>query len=256
MRHAITRKPPPATRSDNPSTDVLFDTNPQAQGSSTPTSGFDYAVLAPAEAADLRERAARLRGLVTKSTADMIEIGGDLLAIKERLEHGQFVDWIERELGIGIRSAQGYIAIAKLAKGKSETVSLLPPSTARILAAKSTPPTIVEQIIVRAGAGDLVADVAVKTMIADNKAMWRQAKSAADAAKRKSKEGRAARERKAVVEENRRLADQARARAGCRAMAQSIIDRFSCEDVAFLANTLTWDILDEFKRLVAEVGAP
>jgi hypothetical protein len=228
---------------------------PHAQASPARTTGFDYAALAPADAIDLRERAARLRGLITKSTADMIVIGRDLIGIKDRLDHGQFEDWIEREIGICIRTAQGYMAVARLANGKSESVALLVPSTARMLAAKSSPPNIVEQVIARAGSGDFMPEASVKAMIANDKVMRRQAKSASDAAKRKSNEGRAARNRKAAAQEAARLATEEHARAN-RTKAQSIIDRFSSEDVGFLANTLTWDILDEFKRLVAEAGAP
>jgi hypothetical protein len=226
------------------------------QATQTQCTGFDYTALAPADAAELRGHAIRLRGLITKSTADMIKIGDDLRTIKGMLEHGQFVDWIERELGVGIRSAQLYMSVAKLAEGKSESVSLLPPSTARILAAKSAPPDIVKQVIESAGAGDLMTDVAVKSMIADDKAMRSQAKQEADRAKRKSKEGRAARARKAEAEEARRLAEQRRLHEERREKAQSIFDRFSFDDNAFLAATMTWDILDEYKLVVAEAGTP
>jgi hypothetical protein len=67
---------------------------------------FDYEHLAPDIAEGLRTEAARLRHLITKTTADMIEIGRDLISIKARLEHGQFADWVEREIGIGVRTAQ------------------------------------------------------------------------------------------------------------------------------------------------------
>src|SRR5882757_1784411 len=104
----------------------------------------------------------------------MIEIGGDLLTIKGRLEHGQFTKWIEREIGISIRTAQGFMAAAKLAEGKCETVALLPPSTVRILAAKSTPPGIVEEVIARVGSGNIVTDAAVKELLAADKITRRQ----------------------------------------------------------------------------------
>jgi Protein of unknown function (DUF3102) len=243
--------------SDNGKPDhcVVSDRDQHAQPAATATAGFDYAALPPADAEDLRDRAGRLRGLFKKLSANIIAIGRDLIEVKDRLAHGQFENWIERELGVGIRAAQYYMAVARFTDGKSETVALLPPSTLRILAAKSAPSKIVDQVIARAASGDIVADVAVKTMIANDKVMRRQAKSASDAAKRKSKEGRAARNRKAAAQEAARLATEEHARAN-RARAQSIIDRFSSEDVGFLANTLTWDILEEFKRLVVEAGAP
>lgn len=144
------------------------------------------------------------------------------------------------------------MSIANLAKGKSATVSLLPPSTARILAAKSAPLNIVEQIIERASAGDLVSDSTVKSMIADDKMARWQAKHEAQAAGRKSKKG--ANARKAAAEELRQNAEQRRVQQERRARAQSIYDRFSPKDNAFLANAMTWDILEEYKRLVSEFG--
>jgi hypothetical protein len=234
---------------------VALSNVPHAQAPAGAAAGFDYAALPLADAEDLRDRARRLRGLFKKHTGDIVVIGRDLIAVKDRLAHGQFENWIERELGVGIRAAQYYMSMAKFTEDKGEHVALLPPATLRMLAAKSAPPKIVEQVIARAASGDMMADVAVKTMIANDKEMRRQAKSASGAAKRKSKEGRAAGNRKAAAQEAARLAMEEHAREN-RARAQSIIDRFSSEDVGFLANTLTWEILGEFKRLVAEAGAP
>src|SRR6266404_6165137 len=172
---------------------VALSNVPPAQAPAVAAAGFDYAALPLADAEDLRDRAGRLRGLLKKHTADIVVIGRDLIAVKDRLAHGQFEIWIERELGVGIRAAQYYMSVARFTEGKGERVSLLPPASLRILAAKSAPQEIVEQIIARAASGEIVADVAIKTMIANDKVMRQQAKSASDAAKRKSKEGRAAR---------------------------------------------------------------
>ncbi len=211
-------------------------------------STFDYNCLAPADAASLREHANKLRGLIAKSTADMIQVGRDLLAIKDRIEHGQFTVWVEHEIRIGIRTAQMYMQMSRLAEGKNETISLLPPSTVRMLAAKSTSPEIVEQVIARAGSGDILPESAVKEMISDDRETKRNAKREAQAAARRSK-GKGARARAAAKREAW-LAQQESEKAEDQAKAQSIINRFSPEDVRFLANTLTWRVYDEFCRLV------
>lgn len=54
---------------------------PSTSGLATENISFDYAALAPTEAAELRSQAVRLRGLITRTTADMIEVGVGLLAI-------------------------------------------------------------------------------------------------------------------------------------------------------------------------------
>ena len=76
----------------------------------------------------------------------------------------------------------------------------------------------------------------------------RQAKRQAEDAARKSEKEKAAAER-AV-----RRAEKKQKQRNDQAQAQSIIDRLSIEDVRFLANTLTYEVLDEFWRLVGDVG--
>lgn len=222
----------------------------QAQASAATPTGFNYAALAAGDAEDLRQHADRLRGLISKSTAHLIEIGTDLIAIKARLKHGQFVSWVEREIGIGIRTAQSWMAVAKLADGKSETVSRLPPSTVRMLASKSAPPQIVEDIVARAASGDVLPDDTVAAMIRFERVeKKRQAFQDAEAAKRRSKRGKAAEVRMAEAVEKSR-AELEKRKADDRAAAKAIIDRFSPDDVQFLS-TIQWEVFQEFKRLVA-----
>jgi hypothetical protein len=217
-------------------------------------STFDYGCLAHTEAATLRQDALRLRGLVTKTTANMIEVGQDLVAIKDRLNHGQFTSWVEAEIGISIRTAQGYMRFAMLAEGKSETVALLPPSTARMLASKSTPPEIVQQVIAKAATGNIVPDRVVRDLISERQFELRRAAAAARQIERKARRPKSVREREERERQAYR-AERERERAETTARAQAIIDRFSPEDVRFIADTLTWETLDEFRRLVAEGGA-
>jgi hypothetical protein len=221
------------------------------------TVGFDYAALPPADAEDLRDRAGRIRGLFKKHNGDFVDIGRDLIAVKDRLAHGQFESWIERELGVGVRAAQYYMSVAKFTEGKDEHVALLPPATLRMLAAKSAPLEIVEQVITRVASGDIVPDVVVKEMIATERMVRRQAKQVAakaEAAKRRSKAGSAARARKVAAQEEAWRAEREREKAKNRAAAQSIADRFSPEDVQFLSEFLQWSIRDELNSLVAEAA--
>jgi hypothetical protein len=232
---------------------ILSERAPHAQASAAATAGFDYAALPPADAEDLHDRAGRLQGLFKKLSANIIVIGRDLIEVKDRLAHGQFENWIERELGVGIRAAQYYMGVAKFTEGKSETVALLPPSTLRILAAKSAPPEIVEQVIARAGSGDVVPDDAVREMIRTDRTVKRQAKQEAAQAKTEKRKSKAARAARAAEEEAWRAARE-REQAKIRATAQSIIGRFSQEDVGFLAD-LTFDVVLELRLLLAERSA-
>jgi hypothetical protein len=201
-------------------------------------SPFDYSFLAP--------QAAEVRGLESKSTLNMIKIGDVLQFAKgQLLEHGQFTDWIKFE-----RTAQRYIAIAKLALGKNDTVSRLPPATVRMLAKKSTPPEIVAEVISQADVGNILSESAVEAMLSDVRETKRHAKRKAEAAERREKAKRVKTKRAAEKEIWR--AEQEQRRLEVQAQAQSILDRFSPEDACFLADTLTYAVVDEFTRLVRE----
>jgi hypothetical protein len=68
---------------------------------------FDYAAL-PAELQErLRNQAFHIKAAMKSTVSAIIEIGRDLIAVQQHLEHGQFSDWVEAECGFSIRSGRG-----------------------------------------------------------------------------------------------------------------------------------------------------
>jgi hypothetical protein len=135
----------------------------------TPTA-FDYSVIDADLASNLRRQATRIRTRIGKATQDLIDIGRDLLAAKKHLiDHGNFVQWVEIEVGIARRTAQAYMAIAKLADDKGAAIALLPPTTVHRLASKSAPPEVVSKVLAKAESGDVLPDRMVSAMILEAK---------------------------------------------------------------------------------------
>jgi hypothetical protein len=131
---------------------------------------FDYSVIDADLASNLRRQATRIRTRIGKATQDLIDIGRDLLAAKKHLiDHGDFIRWIEAEVGIARRTAQAYMAIAKLADDKGAAVALLPPTTVHRLASKSAPPEVVSEVVAKAQSGDVLPDRTVSEMILEAK---------------------------------------------------------------------------------------
>jgi hypothetical protein len=131
---------------------------------------FDYSVIDADLASNLRRQATRIRTRIGKATQDLIDIGRDLLAAKKHLiDHGDFIKWVEAEVGIARRTAQAYMAIAKLADDKGAAVALLPPTTVHRLASKSAPPEVVSEVVAKAQSGDVLPDRTVSEMINDAK---------------------------------------------------------------------------------------
>jgi hypothetical protein len=127
---------------------------------------FDYSTFDADTASNLRAQASRIRKRIGKATQDLIDIGRDLLAAKRNLvDHGAFIKWVESEVGIVRRTAQAYMALAKLADDKGAAIALLPPTTAHRLAAKSAPPEIVSEVVAKALSGEVLPDRTVAEMI-------------------------------------------------------------------------------------------
>ena len=93
----------------------------------------------------LLEIAERIRRALHQN---VVEIGELLLQAKQQVAHGEFQTWAERELGIKSRTAQNYMNAAEFVRGKSETVSHLPPALLYRLAAPSAPPELVEEVAI------------------------------------------------------------------------------------------------------------
>jgi hypothetical protein len=137
---------------------------------------FDYSVFDSETASNLRAQANRIRKRIGKATQDLIDIGRDLLAAKKHLlDHGEFIKWVEFEVGIVRRTAQAYMAIAKLADEKGAAIALLPPTTAHRLAAKSTPSEVVSEVVAKAQSGAVVPDRRVSEMISEAKSQKKRA---------------------------------------------------------------------------------
>jgi len=131
---------------------------------------FDYSVVDADLASNLRRQANRIRTRISKATQDLIDIGRDLFAAKKHLiDHGDFIKWVEAEVGIARRTAQAYMAIAKLADDKGAAIALLPPTTVHRLASKSAPPEVVSEVVAKAQSGDVLPDRTVSEMILEAK---------------------------------------------------------------------------------------
>src|SRR5262249_46875962 len=61
--------------------------------------GFDYSPLDARVAEKARSTAERIRGRLRKTLEDLIEVGSDLLGVKEALPHGHFGRWLKAEFG-------------------------------------------------------------------------------------------------------------------------------------------------------------
>jgi gas vesicle protein len=129
--------------------------------------GFNYELLEAKLADKVRTAADRIRERVKKAVEDIIEVGNDLLAVKEALPHGPFLPWLKAEFGWGERSAQNFMSVAE--KFKSAKIADLPiqPSAAYLLAAPSVPDEAREKAVEKAEAGEEITFAAAREIVAE-----------------------------------------------------------------------------------------
>jgi hypothetical protein len=74
--------------------------------------------------------------------ADVVGIGQDLSEVKQRLDHGHWLPWLQAEFGWAARTAQGFMRVHQVFKSaKFSHLAPVDVSALYLLAAPSTPET-------------------------------------------------------------------------------------------------------------------
>lgn len=115
----------------------------------------------------LAEHAASIRSLTDRAGRDTVEIGRLLTAAKDRLPHGAFGPWLDREFGWTDRTAQKLMRIAEVFGGKAEVASVLGTETLYALATDATPEDVRAAFVARAEAGGSVTLRDVRAAVKD-----------------------------------------------------------------------------------------
>lgn len=125
---------------------------------------FSYAAVPDADRDDVRAAAERIRIRMKRTAQDIVEIGQDLIAVKAKIGHGNWLPWLEAEFGMSQSSADRFIHVATRFGDKLPTVGNLAPSVVYLLAQNNTPEEVREQIIERAEKGEDVTVDEVKKL--------------------------------------------------------------------------------------------
>jgi hypothetical protein len=113
---------------------------------------YDYGQIAEEHRELVQEAAVEIH----RWQRNTIELGNTLLAVKEVLDHGQFLDWIKVEFEGGIRELQKSMHVARMLKDNPNAGNypLLSASALYLLAAPSTPDVVRWEIQERIEMGD------------------------------------------------------------------------------------------------------
>ncbi len=81
---------------------------------------------------------------------------GDLIAVKKRLGHGQFLDWLNAEFEMTERTARRFMDTARSFGDKSDIMSNFNPTILYALASPSMPDEVRDEVIEKAEQGESV----------------------------------------------------------------------------------------------------
>lgn len=227
-------------------------------------SNFDCSTL-PVDVAE--EAKAAVKRIRERNQKYLIETGRDLLAMKERLGHGDFGPWLQSEFTMNERTAQNYMRVALEFGDKPEIVSLLPPTTVYALAAPSTPEPVRLDIVTRLKAGEAIASDAIIQTIRDSRAAERKAKADAKLSPEELKQ-RQQKERRQRKSREQREAEWAREREegkqlmmrrakAVQTAAQMVIGRLESDalkDLVLLLREGQGHGADDFTNFLAEAA--
>ena len=214
---------------------------------------YDYTALST-EAAELARRTAqKFRQHWQRTSKEIIDVGADLIRVKGALGHGRFGEWLDAEFGSNARTAQRYLRTAEVFGEKSDTVSLLPPTSLYLLSARSTPDTIVGEVVDRLEHGEHVDADDVKARIAAARQEAREEKRKQHKRQGLSKRALHRKQR----EEQKREAEEKTGREEIEITAREFVEELGEIGLTAIKRflNLDWDIRLVLERLIGE-GAP
>jgi len=201
---------------------------------------FDYTAFPAKLATEAKAIVADALALHRRTIEGQAEIGRRLVAIRERLEHGQFLTWIKAEFG-GKSTAYRLMNVAENLVSELPTVGSLPAATVYELAAPTTPASVRAEIVGRLKAGEQIEPRKIENTVREARATDRAAKAETKLTpeEKKKREQKRKRQRRAAGQfeaEREERAQQHCAGQDARAVAAAevikiLADRFSDEEL-------------------------
>ena len=119
-------------------------------------SKFDYNSFDKPTADLIKNETNRIRLIMQKTADNIIEIGGSLHKVKQKLEHGKFTCWIESELGIDYGSASNFMRVWDTFRHRREEIAKfgLNVTVLYLMSGRNTPEEFRDEVFRRAEMGN------------------------------------------------------------------------------------------------------
>lgn len=131
---------------------------------------FDYSVLDVETRIVVQQRTGEIKSLVKRVARDIVEIGGKLAEVKDRLgRNDRFTAWLEAELKWAERTAYNFITVWQKFKDADFALENIATSAIYLLAAPSTPDVAVDAVRKIAQEGGEITHSIAKAIVAEAK---------------------------------------------------------------------------------------
>lgn len=209
---------------------------------------FDYSTLDASTATLAKSTAETIHRHQRRLVADLLDIGDDLIRVKDALGHGSFGAWLDYEFGWTERTAQRYMQAAAMLGAKSDTVSHLPPTVIYRLTAPSTPQHVRDDIVRRLDQGDEVSPAYITNLI--SKARQQEQQEREDAKLSPQQRKYRAKKKAEREQEKQRLGEEQRQRQErAKATAQKLVDEIGLTTVKRIIET-DWEVQAALRVIV------
>jgi len=135
-------------------------------GNGITTWNFDYKAIPLEHRQTVIDAATRLRQRISTTGESIIEIGRELLAVKSKIGHGRWGEWLRDEFKWSERTAQQFMLTAQRIKCADAALLESGPAALQLLASNAVPDDVREQII---QAGQPVTRAAILAKVAEAK---------------------------------------------------------------------------------------
>lgn len=216
---------------------------------------YDYSVIEDdGDRNAVMGAAMAIKPLVRRVAEDLIQIGQELIAVKDFLPHGQFTLWIETEFRLHPRTARRMMAVAERLGHKADTLSDLSASVLYELAADSTPAETVDRVVRLTGSGENLTTRDVRslaTLPPAKTVYWQPEAAQTNGAHDAQPEAPTQADRSLTVEQTVAMIEQAMAE---QTDAPELEMYHGAKWAIYLSDTYAfWPTVDTAKRAIAEV---
>ena len=127
---------------------------------------FDYSSFDQEISSLLLEETEKIKSILKRTVDNIIDIGGSLYKIKSKLDYGQFLLWVEKELPLDYTTANNFMRVYSVFRTRREEISQmgLSISVLYLLSLGTTPNEFREEVFRRAKAGNSISFVETKRL--------------------------------------------------------------------------------------------